>query len=361
MRPDKNFSVMLKRIIHQIALKESFLFILCLLSLSVQLHFRTPIGWWILAIPWVGIMLSLLSFMNFLQRILFYVPTKDPLRHDFRRIELIGTLALYLFIAYGMVLLLNCALDQSTATTYKTVILDMSSTELDVGDFIPVTRVRVQSWDDPAKHETFFSNGREENQMWPQEPVLVKLHEGVLGIPWLSPLERDDETLMKRMLQISPTAAMPWKILTQFYISNKRWPEVVESARQYFKHYPDDIATAMTMSGVYLGMNKGREAIEILEPIAQRHESYELHMQLGWILGQEPSENDRKRGLEYVQNALKQNPNDWKGYYTEGFVLMWNGREREALASFERSLSLNPNFPQVQQEVARLRTKLHGT
>ena len=305
-------------------------------------------------------MLALLSLIRVLRQLLFYVPTKDPLRRDLGLFGQVGAIPIYLFIAYSILLSFNCLFDQSSPKTHNTVILDMSSTEFDIGRFIPLTRVQVQSWKDPTKHETFFTTNWEENHMWPQEPVLVKLREGAFGIPWLGPLERDDETLMKRMLQLSPTAAMPWKVLTQFYISNNNWPAATHSAKQYFVYYPDDTATALTLSGVFLGVNKGREAVDILEPVIRRHPQYELQMQLGWILGQEPDEQDRKRGLEYVQGALKLKSDDWKGYYTEGFVLMWNGREADALVSFEHAAILNPNFPEIQQEMFRLRKKLHG-
>jgi hypothetical protein len=84
---------------------------------------------------------------------------------------------------------------------------DMNYGEFDIGGLVPYARAELQSWRRPSGREHVFLHRAEHQRLWVKEPVLVKVREGALGIPWVETIEEDRAVHLRQVLEIAPTAA----------------------------------------------------------------------------------------------------------------------------------------------------------
>src|SRR5262249_38650717 len=121
---------------------------------------------------------------------------------------------------------------------------------------------------------------------WPGQAVLVSVHRGALGIPWVSRVTRDDEVYLRQLLEVAPTATGPLKHLITFYLERQRWEAATAVALEYLRPYPDDYGCIGDIAARLAAARRTKESIALLEPFVGRipevqQQLHQLRQQLG--------------------------------------------------------------------------------
>jgi hypothetical protein len=114
--------------------------------------------------------------------------------------------------------------------------------------------------------ERVFLHEPERRHMWPGQAVLVSLHPGALGIPWVSRVTRDDEVYFRQLLEVAPTATAPRKQLVTFYLERRRWEAATAVALEYLGRYPDDYGYIGDIAARLAAARRTKETLALLEP-----------------------------------------------------------------------------------------------
>ena len=125
------------------------------------------------------------------------------LTSSFRWLERATLLLVLAFVGHGAVTLVNGALDFSAPIEAKAQVVAIDGVEVDLGRSVSVSWVDLRSWRTGGL-ERIFLHEPERRRMWPGQAVLVSVHPGALGIPWVSRVTRDDEVYFREILVVAP-------------------------------------------------------------------------------------------------------------------------------------------------------------
>jgi hypothetical protein len=187
------------------------------------------------------------------------------LTSSFRWLERATLLLVVVFVGHGAVTLVNGALDSSAPIEAKSQVVAIEGGEVDLGRFVAVSWADLRSWRAEGV-ERIFLHEPERRRMWPGQAVLVSVHPGALGIPWVSRVTRDDEVYVRQILDVAPTATRPRKHLIAFYLERQRWEDATAAALEYLRRYPDDYAYIVDVAGRLAAARRTTESRALLEP-----------------------------------------------------------------------------------------------
>jgi hypothetical protein len=365
------------------------LVVLPLAALSIQMRYRIPSSYVSGVLPWIGVALSALSLLLFLNRLMahsgigglrtraarferwsfgaslvslvlaFLAPgwlgspglfpillwgafgtasaallvyacrvtattLSDSLTSSFRWLERATLLLVLVFVGYGAVTLVNGALDFSAPVEAKSQVVAIDGVEVDLGRSVAVSWVDLRSWRAQGL-ERIFLREAERRRTWPGQAVLVSVHRGALGIPWVSRVTRDDEVYFRQVLEVAPTATGPLKHLITFYLERQRWEAATAVALEYLRRYPDDYGYMGNIAARLGAARRTRESLTLLEPFVGR---------------------------------IPPDAESWWAYYHLGYAYRDAGRPRDAVVMFEKVLQERPSYAEVQQQLHQLRQQL---
>ncbi|HXD99329.1 MAG TPA: hypothetical protein VN646_22445 [Candidatus Acidoferrum sp.] len=305
------------------------LVVLPLAALSIQMRYRIPSRYVSGVLPWIGVALSALSLLFFLNRLMahsgvgglrttaerferwsfgaslvsfvlaFMAPAwlgspglfpillwgavgtasaallvyacrvtatalSGSLTSSFRWLERATLLLVLVFVGHGAVTLVNGALDFSAPIEAKAQVVAIEGVEVDLGRFVAVSWADLRSWRAEGIERIFLLE-RERRRMWPGQAVLVSVHPGALGIPWVSRVIRDDEVYFRQILEVAPTATAPLKHLITFYLERQRWEDATAVAVEYLKRYPDDYGYIGDIAARLAAARRTKETLALLE------------------------------------------------------------------------------------------------
>jgi tetratricopeptide (TPR) repeat protein len=328
---------------------------LCLWSTFLQFQYRVPGLLPFFILPWLGFALTAFGSLSLIVRLLDQTRTKDSLLREMRLLQHLHQAVLVMFITYSVVLYFNCSLDTSTPVEYKSVMLDMSEGEFDIGGFISYSRADLQSWRDRSRTEPVLLYWNEKRSLWIKEPVLVKVREGANGISWIESIEADEEVRMQQVLKLAPTAASAWKNLVSFYLEKEKWDDAVKTTLDYFQYYPDDFQMFGSVADTLFTYRKFRAAVKVLDPVVTHRFHFDTHYLAAWTLGQYKDPGDQERALQLARVVVEMQPDNPLSHYLIGYVYYWMNRQAEALEHLERFLAMVPGTADVEQTVDQLR------
>jgi hypothetical protein len=243
------------------------------------------------------------------------------LRPSLRALERANLLLVVAFVGHGAVALVNGVLDFAPPVDKPSQVVAIERTEVDLGRFVPVSWADLRSWRGPGL-ERIFLHERERARTWPGQAILVRVHRGALGIPWVSRVTRDDEVHYRKILEALPTATAPYKRLVGFYLERQRWDEATAVALAYLKRYPGE-HDYVSGVGARLGVaGRAEESIRLLESVI----------------------------------ALE--PESWSAHYHLGYAYLSAGRLPDAVVMFEKALERRPGHHDVEQQLRHLRARL---
>jgi hypothetical protein len=326
------------------------LVVLPLAALSIQMRYRIPSRYLSWALPWIGIALSALSLLLLLNRLMarssvdslrikaerferwsfgaslvsfvlaFLAPgwlgspglfsillwgaigtvsaallvyacrvtvttLSGSLTSSFRWLERATLLLVLAFVGHGAITLVNGALDFSAPIEAKSQVVAIDSVEVDLGRSVAVSWADLRSWR-AAGLERIFLHEPERRRTWPGQAVVVSVHRGALGIPWVSGVTRDDEVYFREILEVAPTATRPLKHLVTFYLERQRWEDATAVALEYLGRYPDDYGYIGDVAARLAAARRTKESLALLEPFVGRYpevqgQLHQLRQQLG--------------------------------------------------------------------------------
>jgi hypothetical protein len=307
------------------------LVVLPLAALGIQTRYRIPSGYISGVLPWIGVALSALSLLFLLNRLLarpgggglrttaqrferwslgaslvsfvlaFMAPAwvgspglfpvllsaavgmasaallvyacrvtattlSGSLTSSFRWLERATLLLVLVFVGHGAVTLVNGALDFSAPIEARAQVVAIEGVEVDLGRPVAVSWADLRSWRTEGL-ERIFLHEPERRRMWPGQAVLVSVHPGALGIPWVSRVTRDDEVYFREILDVAPTATAPRKHLIAFYLERQRWEDATAVAREYLERYPDDHGYVGDVAARLAAARRTKETLVLLESL----------------------------------------------------------------------------------------------
>ena len=330
--------------------------VVCLWALWAHLAYRIPGSFVFILLPWVSVAILSLKLV-LLIRAAWADRPDDPPNPVWRVTEFLSTWLVRAFVYGSLMILLNGALDQSMPSGHETEVVEVGGNELDVGVRVPYRWAVLRSWDRPGSVVRILLWPQEAARLWGGQEVLVRLRQGYFGVPWVERVVHDEGRYYAKVLERSSHAKLARYGQLKFYFEQRRMPEAVTAGRRYFEMYPDDYEFANQLALAFGGMGMFKEMLEILEPFVARRQSYEVYTLAGLAMSKVGRKQEAVRLLEA---AVPMEPGNWWAYYFLGYTYGALNRHADAIAAFEKTLEIRPDFPEVRAELQSLRT-LHAT
>lgn len=328
------------------AVRYSIAMIACALGVWMQYQYRVPGSHFFVFVPVIGAALSVLSSVYLISLFLDYWPRWDDARRLLKRIEWSVNWLVRVFVYSSLALFLNGALD-SSKPVYRFGEITASHV---LSTVYPWVTVRYH--DAPASPVNIVLGAGE--RLWGSDPVCVTLKEGAFGFQVVTKIEKDWDSYGREILRLAPTAAEISKTLIFFDLEHGKTTEGVSAAQEHLKLHPQDYETAYHVGSALFADGKMRESIQFFDHAAARHPTYDMYQSLGTALNWS---GQRKRAAEVLEKSIELRPEDWEAYYHLGYVFLDMGKLQDATAWFEKALERRPDFPEVEEIIARLKRK----
>ncbi len=331
---------------------------LAVLAVGVQMVYRVPSEFLFIAIPWIGVGLTILKIIFLTNLFLATSGEEDDGQQWLNCIGQWGHYALLVFIAYSVVIFVNGQGDRGAPAQHKSEIRTIADVSDDWLRYVPYAWLELQSWKDPQKTVRIFWEPDVDDQLYPGQPVLVHLQKGLFGIQWVKEVVADKEAHARRVLEISPTASGALEELVDYYMATRQWGKALMAAQDYMARFPHDMDSADAWAVGFNVARQSQKTIALVEPYINSPGGYRLANHYGWFLGQSRRPEDKERAIAVLKAAMSREPNKWEAPYHLGFVLSWAGRPQEALKAFEHLQTLRRGLPDVISEMAKLKKQL---
>jgi hypothetical protein len=297
-------------------------------------------------LPWLSVAITVLMIILLVRPLLFMVQAATPWQAIIGRVERWAFLSCGVVMGVSALLLINGLKDVRSPIERSSVVLAMHSAELDVGHVIPLSLVELTSWDHPAQVTWLLLHPMEERRLWPGQSVVLQLRTGLLAIPWVAKIERDDAAYFRQVTQAVPNAVEAWKRLINFQLDHHRWDEVFLATQDYLKRYPRDYEFAGGIAAAFGQARRNVEAAQILalfldDPLPPLKQ-YELYNLLGWAWTKIGRFDE---GVTLLKASIPLDPESWWAYYHLGYAYRYAGHAHEAMAMFQEVLARRPHFP----------------
>ena len=164
--------------------------------------------------------------------------------------RLAATLLVIAFLA-GMALTYNGIFDRSAAVQRRAEIVALGGMELPfrLGEF---GWADVRDRQPPGRTERIvLSPGRDEISLSaarPGQPVIISMHSGWFGVPWVHAITVDHGEHAQRVLITLPTAAGMRKAMIATLWRERRWRELRAQAEAHLREYPHDRDYILTLA-----------------------------------------------------------------------------------------------------------------
>lgn len=322
-------------------------------ALCVQAAYRVP-GPWLFFLPWIGVVLTVLDAVMFVNHVFRWVTAEDPLGQALERVQYWGSLGILIFSSWSLVLFSNGLHDDNVLPPRTSEILDLvnGDVDLDVGSLASVSWAKLRSWHDPSRVEYLQLRPDERRRLWIGEAVIVKFRGGTLGIPWVWGIERNEEKYMRDIVAAVPTAVGAWHRLMDYLLRQQRWRDAAHTAREYLRLYPDDYGQAARVADSLNVAGQNREAQSLLEPVAERHRDYWVYRTLAVAIG---FQGESEKVVRLLDETIAMAPRDPDPYYFAGRIYERWGWTDKAIAMYEKLLVVSPGMPEAKQRVETLR------
>jgi tetratricopeptide (TPR) repeat protein len=215
--------------------------------------------------------------------------------------------------------------------------------------------VDLRSWRSPGGLERLVVAPSEARRVWVGQPVHVRLHAGLLRIPWVSAVTLDEIRHAHQILAVSPTAFHAMKRLFMLLLERRQWGEALTVARRYVEIHPGDVGGVQHIAGLLGSAGRYADQIELIEPIVARRVDYRSLCMLGFALDRS---GDHHRAIEVLKRATRLQPDDFFALHYLGEAYQALERYEEAIAAYEAELVVRPRSLEVRRRVQVFRAFL---
>jgi hypothetical protein len=255
------------------------------------------------------------------------------------------------FAFYSLYLFTNGKFDLSDPVPHRVKLVGIAHDESALGPSTPFAWMTLTSWRAPDRTESLLVRWNEQERLWPGQPVVVLERQGFYGTRWVSAVEPDLEAQSEEILRLTPGARQVWKDLAWFHVRLLRFDAARKAASEYIARTPDDAEVPFQIASAMLGRDRFTEIAAILEPVAQRHERFDVYAVYGYAVAMQGNRD----GLRYLERAVAMRPSHWWPHYALGHAYGVHGDAQRAVASFERALALRPGLADVLARLPALR------
>lgn len=327
--------------------------ILCFWALWVHMRYRLHGNLLFVLLPWVSVVVLTLKLVLVVRAAGAGAATGGPPHPAWTWLERGGGWLLRGFVYGTLILYVNGALDGGVVYERESRVITTGGGDVDLGVArFPYRWALLQSWDRADGVERVLLQPFESPYIWGGQDVVLQLHPGLLGLPWIESIEHDEGKYYAAVLAKVPGARLAHQRQVYFYLHRRRTHDAARATRAYLERYPDDYAFAK-FAATGLGAYGHYEAMAmVLEPFAARRANYEAVALGGFALGKI---GRKAEAIRLLETAIAMEPENWWGYYFAGYAYGAVERYADAVNAFERSQTLRPGSPEVQAELGRMR------
>jgi Tfp pilus assembly protein PilF len=160
-------------------------------------------------------------------------------------------------------------------------------------------------------------------------------------------------------LRLHPHSAEVWHLLAMCRSAQGKLKESVEAMDQALALDPNSASVLQDKATTLVAMGKYNQAMRLFErALSISPENPLILSNLAWTLAK--MGKDLKRAEWMAKQALAIKPKDPRFWNTMGTVQLAQGRHAEALASFHQTANLNPNFPNLKENMLKCLTALNS-
>jgi tetratricopeptide (TPR) repeat protein len=321
-------------------------------ALWVQLSYRVPSRLLFALLPWVGAATTALSLALLVNHVLDRVAEAGPVRQALHRLEWSASIVVRVLIYYSLLLFANAKLDASRVTDLPSEVTAIRAAQPVFGGLAPYGWISLRPARNAGTPIRLVLRPDERDRFWVGQAVVVEQRSGRLRIPWVAGIVPDRERRNRAILEVAPEAAMAWKDLVNYYMERRRFGDAVDTALRYLAIYPKDWSFALQVADQLDVAGRSVEGARVLEPLTRQAPRANTAKAYGLALVRSGRAED---GARWLKESARLDPQDFWAYYHLGHALRDLGRVPQAIAAYERALSLKPGFPEVEVELELLR------
>jgi superkiller protein 3 len=177
----------------------------------------------------------------------------------------------------------------------------------------------------------------------PEEPLFYLLQgEIFLGLRNLPEAERAYQSVIR----LDPDSGEAYLSLADLYLASEQFEKSTQALRFYLEIHPEDTQALFYMGGVLAGHKKREEALEFFRQVIDRKPDHGR----AWFHKAHLEAQDREtmdQALASFQKSLQLDPAYPPTHYEYGALLVKLGRTEEAIAAFEKAIELAPDLSQA--------------
>jgi hypothetical protein len=176
------------------------------------------------------------------------IPSSPALARVRRTFRIAAVCAVPLYGIYATTLSFNGSLDTVATVEHRRELLTVTTVNTPLA--MPISWLDLRAPDGTLERVTLIAG---KDGVWagyvdPGEAVVLSVHGGFFGIPWIDRIAIDTDRQAERLVEAAPSAAIPRRALVTAYLRQGRGRDVVEHTRAYLGYYPHDIAFAGTVA-----------------------------------------------------------------------------------------------------------------
>ncbi len=216
--------------------------------------------------------------------------------------------------------------------------------------FLPARLAQVKLLALEQKTDQAESELNQLAQEFPDDPEVLALQGW-----WASGKRQAKEAAgyYRQALAKKPTSALVMNLAQALWRAGER-EEAIKTLEDWNQTYPKDAAVLYLRAGLYQALKQEQDAQQALTRILEINPKHPLALNdLAWLLRKE----DKKRALEYAEQAYAAAPKAAQIADTLGVVLLENQNPKRALQVLEEAAQLAPEDPSVRYHLAVVQEK----
>jgi Flp pilus assembly protein TadD len=302
--------------------------------------------------PIVGILSGYLWAILLADELLGLFPIRAPVPSVIRKVKWGSLVVISVYGLAGLGLWLN-SLGQGPLGGVPARIVSIAT--VDIG-FVQYRAIALESVGNTTGRHTILSNASDERNLYAGEDVRLKVRRGMLSLTRILEVNEDMEKYYRRMLQAAPDARVALEGLVGIYADRREFVRAMEWDEKLRARYPDEVETTMQLGKRLTDARQFQDAITVFRKAAAVSRKYEVLYALGYALAWG---GRRDEAAQYLQEATQVDPTDWRAFYSLGYVYSGLGRYAEAKGAWSKVLEFLPHFPEIEQNLKGLETKVH--
>lgn len=259
----------------------------------------------------------------------------------------VGDVVALAYIVCGVGLYLNGILATAPPQKYVAEVLTAAEEPIQLGRWGPAGHLQIMLQEADAVPQFVFVDDRVFQRILPGQGISLVIYEGALGVRWVDAMVPDYKKTLAMLVEKGINDPMLRKQAMMYDLVDQRFQKVFRQAQQYFNEEPDDISFAMSLAGTIGQLGQRALAVQILEPIANKHANYKLYCTFGALIR---DTGDVQKGIEYLKAATRMNPQATEAYYLLGHTYKQIGQKDESHIAFAKLVELEPRYSALLQQ-----------